>query len=181
MRLIAKQVESLSKRTISLAKNCPFMKKDFKLVTQCIFQAPAKKVWDVTVDVVSYPEWWPYIHNVSIRGAEPLLQKESQIDYEIKGFLPHSLRFHTHVTRCDPFSRIEMKASGDLEGTGISILDESDGLTRATFIWNVVLTPPILNCLSQWKLFHKLFVWNHDFTMKSAVKNMQKRVCNESP
>ena len=114
--------------------------------------------------------------NVAIRGNESRLQQDSRIDYEIKGFLPHSLRFHTHVTRCEPFSRIEMMASGDLVGTGISILDESNGVTRATFIWNVSLTPPILDRLSQWKLFHSLFVWNHDFTMRSAVKNMQERV-----
>ena len=114
--------------------------------------------------------------NVAIRGNESRLQQDSRIDYEIKGFLPHSLRFHTHVTRCEPFSRIEMMASGDLVGTGISILDESNGVTRATFIWNLALTPPILDRLSQWNLFHNLFVWNHDFTMRSAVKNMQERV-----
>ena len=152
------------------------MKKGFKLVTECTFQAPAKKVWDVTVDVITYPQWWPYIHNVAIRGEESRLQQGSKINYEIKGFLPHSLQFHTHVTLCEPFSRIEMTASGDLEGTGISMLDESNGVTCATFIWNVELVPPILNRLSQWKLFHSLFVWNHDFTMRSAVKNMQKRV-----
>ena len=94
------------------------MKKGFKLVTECTFQAPAREVWDVTVDVIAYPEWWPYIHNVAIRGKESRLQQDSRIDYEIKGFLPHSLRFHTHVTLCEPFSRIEMIASGDLEGTG---------------------------------------------------------------
>ena len=152
------------------------MKKGFKLVTQWTFRATAREVWDVTVDVIAYPEWWPYIHNVVIRGEETQLQEGSQIDYEIKGFLPHSLRFNTHVTRCEPFSRIEMMASGDLVGTGLSILDESNGVTRATFIWNVALTPPLLNNLSQWKLFHWLFVWNHDFAMRSAVKNMQKRV-----
>lgn len=152
------------------------MKKGFKLVTQCTFQAPARDVWEVTVDVIAYPQWWPYIHNVVIRGEEPRLQEGSQVDYEIKGFLPHSLRFNTHVTHCEPFSRIEMKASGDLVGTGISILDESNGATHATFIWDVALTPPLLSHLSQWKLFHRLFVWNHDFAMRSAAKNMQKRV-----
>ena len=156
------------------------MKKGFILVTQWTFRATAREFWDVTVDVIAYPEWWPYIHNVAIRGKESRLQQDSLIDYEIKGFLPHSLRFHTHVTLCEPFSRIEMIASGDLEGTGISILDESNGVTRATFIWNVALTPPILDRLNQWKLFHSLFVWNHDFTMRSAVKNMWSHTMSRS-
>ncbi len=69
-----------------------------------------------------------------------------------------------------------MTASGDLEGTGLSLLDEHNGITVATFHWNVVLIPPVLNHLSQWRLFHNLFVWNHDFAMKYAVKNMRKRV-----
>ena len=80
-----------------------------------------------------------------IRGEETQLQEGSQIDYEIKGFLPHSLRFNTHVTRCEPFSRIEMMASGNLVGAGLSIRDESNGVTRATFIGNIALTPPLLN------------------------------------
>lgn len=148
----------------------------YNLVTKCDFQAPAKKVWDVTVDVAAYPEWWPFVSNVVIEGSETTLQEGSNIHYQIKGFLPHSLQFKTHVTRCRPFSRIEMIVSGDLEGTGISVLTEQNGITQATFRWNVVLLPPVLNYLGQYKFFHKLFAWNHDFAMKSAVRNMQKRV-----
>ena len=152
------------------------MNKEYNLITQCTFQAPARAVWDVTVNVTAYPEWWPYMNNVVIQGDETTLQEDSNIHYTIKGFLPHSLQFQTHVTRCIPFSRIEMTAHGDLEGTGVSILDERNGITMATFQWDVVLISPLLNRLSEWRLFHKIFVWNHDFAMRSAVKNMQKRV-----
>jgi uncharacterized protein YndB with AHSA1/START domain len=152
------------------------MAKEYKLVTQCIFQAPAKAVWDVTVNVTAYPEWWPYMNNVVIQGNETTLQEDSHIHYTIKGFLPHSLQFQTHVTQCIPFSRIEMTACGDLEGTGISLLEECNGITLATFQWDVVLISPLLKSLSKWGLFQKLFIWNHDFAMRSAVKNMQKRV-----
>lgn len=152
------------------------MTMDYRLVTQCSFMAPARAVWDVTVNVCSYPEWWPYIHAVAIQGGEAVLQEGSDITYTIKGVLPHTLQFQVHVTRCIPFSRIEMTASGDLEGTGVSLLTEDDGGTRATFQWHVALTPPLLKRLSQWRFFHQLFVWNHDFAMRSAVKNMQKRV-----
>ena len=152
------------------------MVRGYKFVTQCTFQAPAKAVWDVTVNVTAYPEWWPFMSNVVIQGNETTLQEDSNIHYTIKGFLPHSLQFQTHVTRCLPLSRIEMTAHGDLEGTGISSLEEHNGITQATFQWNVVLIPPLLNKLSQWGLFHKLFVWNHDFAMRSAVRHMQRRV-----
>jgi len=152
------------------------MNKEYNLVTQCTFQAPVRDVWDVTVNVTAYPEWWPYMNNVVIQGGETTLQEDSNIHYTIKGFLPHALQFQTHVTRCIPYSRIEMTAHGDLEGIGISSLDEHNGITQATFQWNVVLNSPLLNRLSEWRLFHKLFAWNHDFAMRSAVKNMQKRV-----
>ncbi len=152
------------------------MENVYDLVTEFTFHAPPKDAWDVTVDVTAYPEWWPYINNVTIEGKEATLQEGSNIHYMIKGFLPHSLQFQTHVTRCIPFSRIEMTASGDLKGTGTSLLAEHNGITLATFQWNVVLLPAVLSRLSQYKLFHKLFVWNHDFAMRSAVINMQKRV-----
>ena len=152
------------------------MNEEYNLVTQCSFLAPIKTVWDVTVGVAAYPEWWPYIDHVVIEGNEKTLQEESNIRYTIKGFLPHSLQFQTHFTRCIPFSRIEMTAYGDLEGTGISTLEEHNGITLARFQWDVTMTSPLLNRLSQWKFFHKIFVWNHDFAMRSAVKNMQRRV-----
>lgn len=152
------------------------MKNEYNLVTLCNFQAEAKTVWNVTVDVAAYPEWWPCIDNVTIQGTETTLQEDSNIQYTIKGFLPHSLQFQTHVTRCTPFSRIEMTVCGDLEGTGFSTLEEHNGSTLATFHWNVALMSPLLNRLSQWRLFHHFFVWNHNFAMRSAVKNMQKRV-----
>ena len=152
------------------------MKKEYDLVTHCTFQAPSRAVWDTTVNVTAYPEWWPCINTVAIQGAETTLQENSNIHFTIKGFLPHSLQFQIHVTHCIPFSRIEMTASGDLEGTGICTLNEHNGVTLATFHWNVLLIPPLLNRLSQWRLFHKLFVWNHAFAMRYAVKNMQKRV-----
>lgn len=152
------------------------MENRYNLVTRCTFQVPAKTVWDVTVDVTAYPEWWPSMNQVVIKGNEVTLQEGSNIDYTIKGFMPHSLHFQTCVTRCIPFSRIEMTASGDLEGTGISTLEEHDGVTTATFRWDVVLVPPLLRRLSRWRLFHLFFTWNHDFAMRSAVRNMQKRV-----
>lgn len=155
------------------------MSKEYRLVTQCTFQAPAEAVWDVTVNVTAYPEWWPYISHVVIEGDETTLQEGSDIHYTIKGFLPHSLKFQTHVTHCRPFSRIEMTAHGDLEGTGISSLEEHNGITLATFQWNVALIPPLFRSLSQWGILHKVFTWNHDFAMRSAVKNMQKRVYND--
>ena len=157
------------------------MHKEFNLVTECTFQAPAKAIWDVTVDVNAYPEWWPGISNAAIEGDESRLHEGSNIHYQIKGFLPHSLQFQTQVTRCIPFSRIEMTASGDLEGTGVSLLAEHNGITRATFHWNVVLVPSLLNYLSQWRLFHELFIWNHAFAMRYAVKNMRKRVLHAAP
>jgi len=69
-----------------------------------------------------------------------------------------------------------MTASGDLEGTGISMLEEHNGVTLATFQWDVTLTSPLLRRLSRWRFFHNLFTWNHDYAMRSAVRNMQKRV-----
>ena len=152
------------------------MKKGFKLVTECTFQAPAREVWDVTVDVIAYPEWWPYIQMLPSVGMSPVCSKTHGLITRLRASCLTHFGFILMSRGANLFSRIEMMASGDLVGTGISILDESNGVTRATFIWNLALTPPILDRLSQWKLFHNLFVWNHDFTMRSAVKNMQERV-----
>lgn len=154
------------------------MKKDFNLITQCTFNASAKTVWNVTVDVKAYPEWWPCMQSVVIQGGEDTLQRHSNIHYRIKGFLPHALCFQTYISECIPLSRIEMTVSGDLEGVGVSTLKENHGLTRACFQWDVSLTRPALNRLSQWSVLHKLFVLNHDFAMRYAVRNMRKRVDN---
>lgn len=154
----------------------PLMEYSFDLVTRCTFAAPASTVWRETVNVTAYPEWWPAMKKVTILGEESGLQQGSEVSYVIQGFLPHSLQFQTVVTVCQPFSRIEMTATGDLRGVGISTLEEQDNGTLATFRWNVELMPPVLRNLSRWRLFKELFVWNHDFTMRRAVRNMKARV-----
>lgn len=104
------------------------------------------------------------------------MQHGSEVSYVIQGFLPHSLQFQTVVTVCQPFSRIEMTATGDLRGVGLSTLEEQGNRTLATFRWKVELMSPLLRNLSRWRFFQRLFAWNHDFTMRRAIKNMKARV-----
>ncbi|MBN1958498.1 MAG: hypothetical protein JXQ81_11330 [Desulfuromonadales bacterium] len=152
------------------------VKYDFQLVTECSFGASAKAVWDVTVDVKAYPQWWRCIHNVEILSGEERLQQQAIIEYTLKGFLPHKLRFRTFITECVPLSTIVMKVNGDLEGTGISTLEEQNGTTLAKFHWNVSLTHPVLRRLGRSRLGHKILVMNHGFAMQRAVTNMRRRV-----
>jgi len=154
----------------------PSMDPAFNLITRCAFDAPASAVWRETVDVIAYPEWWPAVKSVTIHGEEPSLRQGSEVSYIIRGFLPHALKFQTVVTVCQPFSRIEMRATGDLRGVGISTLEEQGNRTLATFQWQVELMPPVLRRLNQWRLFQRLFAWNHDSTMRHAIKNMKARV-----
>ncbi len=154
----------------------PPMDNAFDLITCCTINAPVSAIWRETVNVTAYPEWWPDMKNVTIHGKEPCLQEGSEVSYIIRGFLPHTLQFQTVVTQCQPFSRIEMTASGDLKGVGISTLEGQGDRTLATFRWNVEIMSPFLRKLCKWWLFRKLFAWNHDFTMRHAIRNLKARV-----
>ena len=151
---------------------------DYSLETHCLFDAPAATVWRETVTVTAYPLWWPAIKKVVFHGNGEQLHEGSIVEYHLRGFLPYTLVFSTLITACVPNSYIQMEAFGALQGVGRTLLQETDGVSRASFHWDVSLTSPLLRWVGRWRPLHALFSANHDYCMRQASRLMKARVEN---
>lgn len=88
-----------------------------------------------------------------------------------KSALPYRLAFDLRVTRAVPLQRIESRAAGELEGTGIWTFQPDGGGTRVRYDWDVRTTKPWMNLLAP--AARPLFAWNHDVVMRWGERGLR--------
>jgi hypothetical protein len=97
--------------------------------------------------------------------------------YVWRSKLPYTLAFDMETTVVEPMSRLEGRASGELEGTGDWEFSEADGVTTARYTWQVRTTQRWMNLLAP--LLRPAFAWNHDYVMKSGAEGLARLLSAE--
>jgi hypothetical protein len=92
----------------------------------------------------------------------------------VRAKLPYTLNFTTELVRERPPHELEIKASGELVGTGLWKLNEKDGWTEIEFHWDVRAEKPLVRWLSF--LLKPLFRWNHDWVMRVGERGLQGEI-----
>lgn len=133
-------------------------------------------IWHEIIDVLSYPLWWPNMKKTAILGTERQLQSGSNVYYEIRGFLPYTLKYQVEVVEIQPYSSISLLSAGDLVGRGEFFLDDHENKVEATFLWDVSLGNFLLGFLSLFPLFRRLLKKNHDYVMANALTALKARI-----
>jgi hypothetical protein len=113
---------------------------------------------------------------VFMLGEEPRLQDGSEVYYEIKGFLPYTLKYTVKVIEFQPYSSIILNSSGDLVGNGKLSMEEIDNRVNITFVWDVSLGNKFLDLLGLIPPFKRLLKKNHDHVMTTAMNALRLRV-----
>jgi hypothetical protein len=140
------------------------------------FKTSLEAVWHEIIDVLSYPLWWPNMKMARILGGESRLQHGSEIYYEIKGFLPYTLKYTVEVIAIQPHSSITLHSSGDLIGYGKLLVEKMDNRVNVTFYWHVSLGNMLLDWLGLIPPIKKLLEKNHDHVMKTAMNALKRRL-----
>ena len=70
--------------------------------------------------------------------------------------------------------KLGLKAEGDLTGTGLWTLAESDSGTAVSFEWIVRADKPIVSLFSP--ILKPIFAWNHRWSMQKGFE-----ICRFSP
>ena len=123
------------------------MPEPYHFVTDWRFRAPVRRVWEVLLDIGSYPGWWKNFRRVAItRGDGRSIG--SVIECEVRGSLPYSLRYALEVIEAEEFRHILLRSTGDLVGTGRWAFAEDQGEAQAVYYWDVATTNPILNLVA---------------------------------
>lgn len=144
----------------------------YSFVTRWEVRAPLPGVWQAIFQSERWPVWW--------RGVEAVTELEPGAgEHEVgslhrftwKSALPYRLTFDLRVTRVVSLQRIESRASGELEGTGVWSFRPDCGVTRVQYDWDVRTTQPWMNLLAP--AARPLFAWNHDVVMRWGERGLR--------
>jgi len=136
----------------------------YEFLTTWVLDAPREDVWDAIWESERWPEWWPgMLEAVELDPGTPCgIGRRGR--YLWRSRIPYPVRFEVRSTLVERPSALEGEASGDLEGTGAWRFDETDGVTTASYAWNVRTTKRWMNALAP--IATPVFRRNHDYLMR---------------
>jgi hypothetical protein len=151
------------------------MAEDYQFVTVWRFDAPLEKVWARIKDSETWSDWW-----------KGVLKVEKLKDGDREGLgaihrstwrsaLPYKLVFDSETVRIEELKLIEVRAFGELDGSGIWTLTAEDAnTTRVEYDWRVKTTKRWMNLLAP--VAKPFFRWNHDAIMNWGGAGLAKKL-----
>jgi Polyketide cyclase / dehydrase and lipid transport len=142
------------------------MMADYHYVSTWRLQAPIEPVWTAITDLEHLPAWY-----TGVREARELAPGDAQgvgtrVRYVIRGRLPLRLVFEATIIRSVPPREQELRAEGELAGTGHWSLEQHGDVTTARYTWDVRTTRPWMNLLAP--IARPVFTWNSKGVMLGA-------------
>lgn len=134
------------------------MAADYHYVSTWQLQVPIEQVWAAISDLEQLPTWYPAVKQVQTLAPGGDQQVGARVRYVIKGRLPMRLAFEGTITRVERPRELELRAEGDLAGTGRWLLDQEGEVTTARYTWDVRTTKPWMNLVAP--VARPLFTWN---------------------
>jgi len=151
------------------------MAEDYEFITVWRFDAPLKKVWACIEDSEHWSDWWKGVLRV-----EKLKDGDADGIGAIhrstwKSALPYKLVFDSETMRVERMKLIEIRAFGELDGSGIWTLNaEDENTTRVQYDWRVRTTKAWMNLLAP--IAKPFFQWNHDTIMRWGGEGLAKKL-----
>jgi carbon monoxide dehydrogenase subunit G len=145
---------------------------DYHYVSTWQLQAPIEQVWAALNDLEHLPTWY-----TGMQEARELTPGDAQgvgrrVRYVIKGRLPLQLAFEATTTRSVPPRDQELRAQGELTGTGRWSLEQQGEVTTVRYTWDVRTTRPWMNLLAP--LARPIFAWNSRGVMLQAGQGLAR-------
>jgi len=148
----------------------------YHFVTEWWFDVAPDRLWQQVVDVASWPDWWGDISEARLQDSETTLCRGSVIRGAVKGALPYTLNLTIEVTAMEPPRLLEVRADGDLTGTGRWVLEPRTGGTFTRLDWNVATTGLLLSLLGRLPPVRALLERNHHELMARGYEMLRRRV-----
>ncbi len=148
--------------------------KGYRFLTAWAVEAPIDRVWDVLVATERHPQWWN-----GVRSAVKLEPGDADgvgtlWRMQWRSALPYSLEFDSRTVRVERPHLIEIRASGELEGSGVWRLFAAPGSTAVLYSWDVETTRPWMKRLAP--LARPAFAWNHAVVMRRGAHGLAREL-----
>ncbi len=134
--------------------------------------APIGPVWQAIKETEKWPAWWRGV--LSVTELEPGDEIGLGVVHRSvwKSRLPYTLEFDSEVVRLEEHRLIEVRAFGELEGSGIWQFFETGSGVRAQYDWRVITTKPWMDLFAP--VARPFFKWNHDVIMRWGDEGLRK-------
>jgi uncharacterized protein YndB with AHSA1/START domain len=148
--------------------------KQFDLVTEWQLDAPIERVWALLTQVDDWPQWWRAVKRVDLLepGDGNGIGALRRMTWSTA--LPYQLTFCMRVTRFEPMSLIEGRASGELDGTGTWTLRPHAGRTIVRYDWRIEVTKPWMRVMAP--VLRPVFTWNHGVVMGWGADDIRRKL-----
>jgi uncharacterized protein YndB with AHSA1/START domain len=143
---------------------------DYHYVSTWQLQAPIERVWTAISELEHLPTWYPAVEEVQTLAPGDEQGVGSRVRYLIKGRLPMRLAFEATIARVVPPRELELRAEGELAGTGRWLLDQQGDTTTVRYLWDVRTTKPWMNLVAP--VARPLFTWNSRGVMLQAGEGL---------
>lgn len=148
---------------------------NYEFVTVWRFNAPIEKVWAEIKRSEHWNEWWKGVVRVIELKAGDAEGVGKTVRSTWKSALPYTLEFDSEVVCIEPLKRIESRAFGELQGSGIwTLTAEDENTTRVRYDWRVNTTKAWMNWLAP--VAKPFFRWNHNVIMNWGGEGLAKKL-----
>jgi carbon monoxide dehydrogenase subunit G len=145
---------------------------DYHYVSTWQLQAPIEQVWAAISELERLPAWYPAAQEVQTLAPGDDQGVGARVRYVIKGRLPMRLAFEATITKVDPPREAELRAEGELAGTGRWLLDQQGEVTTVRYLWDVRTTRPWMSLVAP--VARPLFTWNSKGVLLGAGEGLAR-------
>jgi len=135
-------------------------------------------VWAAIEDAETWPQWWPYVADVTllVPGGARGLGSVRRLRWRTA--LPYTLSFDARVVSLEAPFALDAQASGDLDGVGRWRLSRAGAFTLVRYHWEVSATRPWMRRMTPW--VRPLFEWNHERVMRAGEHGLARRLAGQA-
>jgi len=146
----------------------------YHFITIWKIEAPLSSVWDAIFKSEEWPQWWKYVKKVTLieKGDANDIGTVRQFDWSTKFF--YTISFKSKLVENGYGKRLKGQAWGELNGEGLWTFSEENGITTATYYWDVQTSKGWMNLFSP--ILKPLFKYNHDVVMQAGADGLSKKL-----
>jgi uncharacterized protein YndB with AHSA1/START domain len=141
----------------------------FRLDRTFVFDRDPDVMWDVLSRPQDFPRWWTWLRRIDADG----LREGTTVRCLIRAPVPWSLHLELHIVRVVPQERIEVRATGDLEGPARLELAPHPRGTEARMAWE--LEPRGRLRPASGPLMRPVLQWGQEWVVATGVRQFQHR------
>lgn len=143
--------------------------KQYHFETNWKFEADIEQIWGL-INEFNYGDWWKGLDSKRIEERSSKIGVGDRFKLFFHTKLPYQLSFESEVVKVKSPTYLEIKASDELEGSGVWKLSQKGSITQVQCIWNVKSNKKWMNTLAP--LLRPAFVWNHNQVMNDGAKGI---------